>query len=74
MTTVIARSTCDEAIQTSFVAFWIASRSLSSGGHSPDPLARNDKMFKGVPMSDTKTMPGKIEKSEAEWRKELTPM
>src|SRR3981189_74120 len=25
-------------------------------------------------MSDTKTMPGKIEKSEAEWRKELTPM
>jgi hypothetical protein len=21
---------------------WIASRSLSSGGHSPDPLARND--------------------------------
>src|SRR5260370_7575073 len=25
-------------------------------------------------MSDTKTSPGKIEKSEAEWRKELTPM
>ncbi len=25
-------------------------------------------------MPDTKTMPGKIEKSEAEWRKELTPM
>src|SRR5260370_10526304 len=25
-------------------------------------------------MSETKTMPGKIEKSEAEWRKELTPM
>src|SRR5580658_5759365 len=25
-------------------------------------------------MSNTKTMPGKIEKSEAEWRKELTPM
>src|SRR6185312_5831427 len=22
---------------------WIASRSLSSGGHSPDPLARNDE-------------------------------
>jgi hypothetical protein len=21
---------------------WIASRSLTSGGHSPDPLARND--------------------------------
>src|SRR5229473_2814109 len=25
-------------------------------------------------MSDTKTMTGKVEKSEAEWRKELTPM
>src|SRR5260221_13291008 len=25
-------------------------------------------------MSDAKTMPGKIEKSETEWRKELTPM
>src|SRR5260370_7539680 len=25
-------------------------------------------------MSDAKTMPGKVEKSEAEWRKELTPM
>jgi hypothetical protein len=25
-----------------FVAFWIASRSLSSGAHSRDPLARND--------------------------------
>src|ERR1700688_4503601 len=25
-------------------------------------------------MPDTKTMPDKIEKSEAEWRKELTPM
>ena len=25
-------------------------------------------------MSDTKTMPGKVAKSEAEWRKELTPM
>ena len=25
-------------------------------------------------MPDTKTTPGKIEKSEAEWRKELTPM
>ena len=25
-------------------------------------------------MSDTKTMTGKIQKSEAEWRKELTPM
>ncbi len=25
-------------------------------------------------MSDTKTMTGKVEKSEVEWRKELTPM
>ena len=25
-------------------------------------------------MSDTKTTGGKVEKSEAEWRKELTPM
>jgi peptide-methionine (R)-S-oxide reductase len=25
-------------------------------------------------MPDTKTMPGKMQKSEAEWRKELTPM
>src|SRR5260370_6719734 len=38
----IARSVSDEAIQSCFVAFWIASRSLSSGGNSPDPLARND--------------------------------
>ena len=25
-------------------------------------------------MTDTKTTPGKVEKSEAEWRRELTPM
>ena len=25
-------------------------------------------------MSNTKTMPGKVEKSEAEWRQELTPI
>ena len=25
-------------------------------------------------MPDTRTMTGKVEKSEAEWRKELTPM
>jgi hypothetical protein len=35
-------STCDEAIQSCFAALWIASRSLSSGAHSRDPLARND--------------------------------
>jgi len=33
----------DEAIQTFAAdAVWIASRSLSSGAHSRDPLARND--------------------------------
>jgi hypothetical protein len=31
----------DEVIQSG-IKGWIASRSLSSGGHSPDPLARND--------------------------------
>jgi hypothetical protein len=39
---VIARS---EATKQSIVAalwLWIASRSLSSGAHSRDPLARND--------------------------------
>src|SRR5436309_4739898 len=30
------------AIHSSFAAPWIASRSLSSGAHSRDPLARND--------------------------------
>ena len=39
---VIARSVSDEAIHSFFVAGWIASRSLSSGAHSRDPLARND--------------------------------
>jgi hypothetical protein len=39
---VIARSVSDEAIQSFFAALWIASRSLSSGAHSRDPLARND--------------------------------
>src|SRR6266436_2359836 len=37
---VIARS--DEAIHTCFAERWIASRSLSSGARSRDPLARND--------------------------------
>jgi len=31
-----------DAIHSSFAARWIASRSLSSGAHSRDPLARND--------------------------------
>jgi hypothetical protein len=34
---------CDEAIHSFFaLSEWIASRSLSSGAHSRDPLARND--------------------------------
>ena len=39
---VIARSESDEAIHSYFAATWIASRSLSSGAHSRDPLARNN--------------------------------
>jgi hypothetical protein len=31
-----------EAIHSHYAAPWIASRSLSSGAHSRDPLARND--------------------------------
>jgi hypothetical protein len=41
---VIARSESDEAIHTSALALWIASRSLSSGARSRDPLARNDDL------------------------------
>jgi hypothetical protein len=48
---VIARSSCDEAIQSVLAAFWIASRSLSSGGRSADPLARNDERVYSVPFS-----------------------
>src|SRR4030088_234235 len=33
-----------EAIHSFFAALWIASRSLSSGAHSRDPLARNDRL------------------------------
>src|SRR6266404_5949350 len=33
----------DEAIHSSLAAPWIASRSLSSGAHSRDPLARNHR-------------------------------
>src|ERR1700676_226036 len=32
----------DEAIHTFLLERWVASRSLSSGAHSRDPLARND--------------------------------
>jgi hypothetical protein len=38
---VIARSVCDEAIQP-WTQAWIASRSLSSGARSRDPVARNN--------------------------------
>jgi hypothetical protein len=40
---VIARSKATKQ-STLFAAQWIASRSLSSGAHSPDPLARNDSL------------------------------
>ena len=36
----------DEAIHTFFAAAWIASRSLSSGAHSRDPVAHNDGKMK----------------------------
>jgi hypothetical protein len=39
---VIARSEADETIHACLASRWIASRSLSSGAHSRDPLARND--------------------------------
>ena len=39
--TVIARSESDETIQLPYPARWIVSRSLSSGAHSRDPVARN---------------------------------
>src|ERR1700730_8592287 len=39
---VIARSTVTKHPSFVFAAVWIASRSLSSGAHSRDPLARND--------------------------------
>ncbi len=42
MPSVIARSVSDEAIQPSFRGSGLLPRSLSSGAHSRDPLARND--------------------------------
>jgi CelD/BcsL family acetyltransferase involved in cellulose biosynthesis len=39
---VIARSSCDEAIQPALRGSGLLRRSLSSGAHSRDPLARND--------------------------------
>ncbi len=40
--TPVREERSDEAIHSYFAATWIASRSLSSGAHSRDPLARND--------------------------------
>jgi hypothetical protein len=48
---VIARSEADEAIHACLASRWIASRSLSSGAHSRDPLARNDG--KNQPVDET---------------------
>src|SRR5216684_2260621 len=45
----------DEAIYSSFVALWIASRSLSSGAHSRDPLARNDGLAQ-IPLVYSETV------------------
>jgi hypothetical protein len=39
---VIARSEATKQSSFPLAALWIASRSLSSGAHSRDPLARND--------------------------------
>jgi hypothetical protein len=39
--TVVIASEAKQSIYP-LVALWIASRSLSSGAHSRDPLARND--------------------------------
>jgi len=51
---VIARSTCDEAIHLLAAAKeWIASRSLSPGARSRDPLARNDGGSKRISRLDT---------------------
>jgi hypothetical protein len=51
-------------------ALWIASRSLSSGAHSRDPLARNDEM----PFSHATNRPdGQITKSlSSPWRKNIS--
>ena len=46
---VIARSVSDEAIHDLPRRQWIASRSLSSGARSRDPLARNDEKLQQLP-------------------------
>jgi hypothetical protein len=41
-------SAAKQSIATSCAEGWIASRSLSSGAHSRDPLARNDDLEAAV--------------------------
>ncbi|MBX9645448.1 MAG: hypothetical protein K2X57_00145, partial [Xanthobacteraceae bacterium] len=43
LSVVIARSEATKQSSFPRAALWIASRSLSSGAHSRDPLARNDE-------------------------------
>src|SRR6266704_1020800 len=42
LSAVAQRAKAEATKQSIFAAPWIASRSLSSGAHSRDPLARND--------------------------------
>jgi hypothetical protein len=43
LSAVAQRAKAEATKQSSFsLSFWIASRSLSSGAHSRDPVARND--------------------------------
>jgi hypothetical protein len=51
---IYARERSDEAIHCSLVARWIASRSLSSGAHSRDPLARNDVLLFEISVLDSR--------------------
>jgi hypothetical protein len=69
---VIARSDSDEAIHTCFAAMWIASRSLSSGAHSRDPLARNDveRYDSAFPRRDASGFCQKILASDKRGRRE----
>jgi len=46
---VIARSGATKQSMSPLAARWIASRSLSSGAHSRDPLARNDETCVNIP-------------------------
>ena len=50
------------------------SREADAGEQSPRPPTERPRSQHGGSMSDTTTKPGKIDKSEAEWRQELTPM